>query len=427
MQALSLLFLHRESKAISSPISACLLGQDSVALPFFRAALTARRADPGNVRQARIVCHGHSWTSGGGSGTNDGRAPRGADKYNLINSIPNSWSQKLCESLTAAGIKTIRNGWMGQQRGVIDSYLLNACDPRIKFSEDVVPGSSAVFIGARTMSLPGNGANPWLEFTPGLSFTRFKIWSTRSTNVYSEDTELFVNDVSQTHLKANTGGTWYAFPGAPASGATYAYPGSKIRLVNRSNSKPFSLNGMECFGGDYDNYDVFLTMSGRSAATLADLVSGGTLDSASINAIPVYGCDLLIVEAMVNDMNSAQAQYEANSGNETALTATVNSWKTNMVALFTKNPNCDIIIVGDPDAPKGSASPMIVQRYHTAAQEVIAEQGRGVYVDLRLVWGTYANSTALGYRNTPHDALHPSALGHSKIGDQLARVIANAA
>lgn len=393
-------------------------------LPNLSAAIAARRAAPSTTRQARIMTLGHSWVSGGGAGTSDGRSPGAADIYGLLNCIPNSWSQKLCEHMTAAGIPTVRNGFMGTQRGPVDPYLLNACDPRINFSSDVVPGSSVAYIGARNMPLPGNGASPWIEFTPDYSFDRFKVWGNRSINVYSEDTEIFVDDVSKAHINANVGGSWYAFPGAATSGLTYVYSGSKIKLVNLSATKSFSLCGIECFGGGFDAFDVVLTMSGHSGSTMADHVAGGATDSARINAIPGFGADLIIVELIVNDANGAYAAYSANGGNETILQTTLNTWKTNLKTIYSKNPNSDFILIGDPDAPTGSASPYIIQRYHDAAKEVIAETGRGFYVDVREWWGTYDNSVTLGYRHMPSDTLHPSALGHDVLGQQIAQAIA---
>jgi len=392
-------------------------------LPNFTAALNARRASPSTARQARIMTLGHSWTSGSGAGSG------GSTIEKLTNCMPFSWSEKLCQYLTSAGCNTVRNSFMGTQHTASADATLAEMDPRVVLSADTVPGPGYNYIGGRPLVIPGNGAAPYAQFTPGLAFTKFKIWGT-ADSVFSEDTELYVDGVSKLHINSGVAFDFYAFPGATSSRLTYAYSGSSIKLINRSATKSFQLSGMEVFGGGYDAYDAVLTMSGQSGSTLADHVASPGSNTSRINTVPRYGVDLLTLQMMYNDANGASFNYTADTNSfgtavaEANLTTILNTWKSNIGLIYAKNPTADIIIIGDADSPTGGATPYIMQRYHTAAKEVIATQGRGIYVDLRLVWGTYSDSIALGYRNNPTDTNHPSALGHAAIGQQLAQAIA---
>jgi len=406
----------------SAGVYQSVLGAAAPALPFFSAALAARRASPSTVRQARIITLGHSWTSGAGSGTDDGRSPGGAgeDMYGLINSIPLSWSEKLCQYLTSSGIATMRNSWIGDQRGPIGAYGLKDLDPgrHIYNTADVTEGTNSSFMGSHPKLI--GPVDKEYTFTPGIGFTSFKIWGYWDFSAGSSDTELFVDGVSKIHISAATGSNkWGSFP---IAGGSYAYSGAEIKLINRHATRKFTLSGIEYFGPATDTKDVFLTMSGRGGSLLSDLVLS-TQEYSVLNAVNKYGCDLLIVQAMVNDANGASVTYANNGGDETVLQNTLNTWKNNMQLIYNKNPSADIVIVGDPDAPTGAATEYIITRFHEAAQQIISTNGRGLFVDLRVPYGTYANSNALGYRHTG-DTLHPSELGHDKIGQYMAQVIA---
>lgn len=393
------------------------------ALPFFAAALAARRASPSTTRQARIVTLGHSWTGGAGSGTSDGRAPApGEDMYGLINSFNLSWTAKLCDYLNAAGIATMRNAWIGDQRGPIGAYGLQDIDPGrhvYNTADVIVQASQSQYLGAHPLAI--NGGDKEYVFTPGFEFTSFKLWGLTDFTAGSEDVELYVDGVSQIHFTSKTGSSkWGSFP---LAGGSYAYAGTSIKLVNRHATRKFTLSGIECFGPTTDACDVFVTQCGRGGATLSDFVSSPTSEFTPLKAIPKYVCDLLVIEAIVNDANGASATYAGNGGDETVLQNTLNTWKANIQLLYNANPTADIVLIGDPDAPTGAATEYIITRFHQAAQEIIATNGRGLFIDLRVPYGNYANSNALGYRHTG-DTLHPSALGHDKIGEYVAQEVA---
>jgi len=423
------------------------------ALTNLAAAVAARRASPSTVRQARILTFGHSHVEGAGAGSNDLVNTSWVNaNAGVLGCVPNNWTTKLPGSL-GSKLKTLRHGWLGNQRIGDGYYNIGDMDPgRITLGAGWLPPSGGdSVIGCCQIVGAANSAG-YLDFTPGFAVTSIKIWlkremntsNCRSLGVYADGVQIATLD---TYLTGSTTGgvdnkdghnwaidqdvishTWKT--GWRSTLITGISNASKISVKNLDPTYAVSVFGIECFGPATDAVDVVITQAGWGGST-TDKYLVATNNWNIFPQVRQYVPDLIIF-------------YSAN--NDIAASVPAATWASNVQTVLANNPNSDFILVLDPIW--SGLNPTLYPQYRTAANAIIGPLGatltgiglnRGMVVDLAVpacIGTTYAdghdgtNLTDLqGNAYTPPaslwhtDATHVSATGQSRIADYLATKI----
>lgn len=347
-------------------------------LPKYRAALAAMG---NNVRNARVMCLGDSFTEGVYSDATD--------------IYSNAWPNQLAILLRGNGVNANCNSAFGFQQALFSGGTNNS-DPR-----SIPGGNAATVTGTVVQSIGG----PMMQF-PGST-------STFTINLASASVDTIKPYYGTTPAAAsfqwridgggyttiNSGGT----PDPRTQGSftiNTTLGGHTVNLVWVSGY--VNIAGWEAY--DSTHKEVQLMNCGWSGAKTSDWTLSTYLYSPG-NAIANLAPDLVIIELGLNDLNASTgisvAAYQAN------LQTLVNSAKA---------AGADVLLVtGGPYDPVQSSVSYATQQLYWSAMRTVAIQNNIPMVDMTIHWVDWATATARGFEAT---GTYPAPVHPSKLGQQ---------
>lgn len=346
-----------------------------VGSPMFGRAL-ARAAAAG--REARIVVAGHSHVAGNGGGTGSN---------GLVGAYQAGFVGRLPAKLASRGIAAEIKSHYGDGNVTIGGVTASQWDPRLTLGTGWSSDAAAQTFGGRFL-VQQEGGSGYLDFIPGYAFSAARLRYARSASGCSA-LGVYIDDALFSTLDLRGSNGYIA--------AEISASGSKISFKNNGTGTAYFC-GVEADIGGYASIFNGGWCSGRITDFALSNSTWKYLDGVSAIA-----GDLGILYAMTNDINAGVAAA---------------TWKTSAKTIIQRMQlTGEAIIVVDPPASTFDGTNLsLYGQYETAAIEIAAETGCGL-LNLRTMFGSYANSVAQGWQ---YDNNHPGPAGHDMIAEALA-------
>lgn len=347
----------------------------------FGAALV--RAKAGGA-PAKILIDGHSHVAGGGAGT-------GA--FGTNGCAPLGFAGLLPGYLTAKGLPTLDHSFFGNYAA--DSAVstpMSALDSRVALGTGWAGTSSSTetCLGGNLLLTASVNAG-FLDFTPGFSFTKARVWyaaipsSTTSAGVF------FDGVLKASINMVNAGALTFADVTGPAA--------TKVSIQNNASGNCY-IAAIECFVA---GQTVVLGRAGACGFKAIDLAFA-TNPWNELNGLTAQAAELNLLYILTNDVDAATLVASLQS----SMTSIINQMKI----------TGDVILIVDPPGSSAHFTDGTYASYISMMNGLTSSLGCKL-IDLRTIFGSTFNAPLM------FNGDHPNGAGHDLIAQALAKQIAS--
>ncbi|MGO7273936.1 GDSL-type esterase/lipase family protein [Rhizobium ruizarguesonis] len=354
-------------------------------LPIWSAAVRAQRT---GKRNARVLCLGDSTTAGTGS----------LGPSNATNDISASYPTQLAARLTARGSYASWGSYLGTCRAPNITQFDSRIGVGLGWSDSSGLGQSGLTLGARYLYSSGNNTKGF--FAPTQNVDTFEVYTIAFTTSGTPSVIVSIDNVDVATVSALS---YNVNPGALRKTVVKAASSGQHTVQVRADATTSTIAFCAIIAYDSAVKEVSVLNAGWISGKSGDLNNGHTMAWSPLTVLPTYNPDLVLINMMINDLNTAVPK-ETYNGN---MQAVIDSCRSSGADVVLIKPNR----LGLYDASWPT--------YAGYVDELATRNGL-LTIDISSVLGSYDTAVANG---DMRDVYHMTSQGYSKIATTIADVI----